>query len=73
MLANKDLHDEITKIDEVAAKTKDEYQKSMLKGTTLLLKLLHSIRSNQVLLLKKQGVELIKPKSKDTDYIKDVE
>jgi len=66
MLKNRDLYDEIKKIDEVIEKSKDEVEilRAILKANELALKLLHNIRTNQTRLLNKMGVELV---SKEKD------
>jgi siderophore synthetase component len=62
VLANRDLRKEMDLMEEVRGVLKDEYQKSMLKASILMLKLLKDIRTNQVLALKADGVALIEPK-----------
>lgn len=62
MLTNKDLQDEIGKIEEVIKTSKNAVDGSQLKIGVLVLKLLQSVRTNQVLGLRKLGVELIKPR-----------
>ena len=70
MLTSKDLHEEIKNIEDVANRIEDVYEKTSLKVSTLILKLLQSIRTNQVLLLKKMDIELVKPaKSKETEKV----
>jgi len=62
MLTNQDIYEEIEKIETIRESLKSEYEKAQLKGTVLLLKLLHNVRSNMVAVMKSQGIELIKPK-----------
>jgi len=73
MLTNKDLQSEIGIIDETSVKLKSDYEKSMLKGVTLILKMLQSMRTNQVLAMKNAGVELLQPASRNTDDKDNVE
>lgn len=65
MLRSKDLNAEIEKLDNVASNGKDgdetSINRAIVKGLALLLKMVRDIRTNQVLNLKKSGVELIKP------------
>ena len=69
MISNKDLYDEIKKIDDVIAKdspvSEDEYRRSNLKALTLLLKLAHNIRTNSVTVMKHFKIEF--PKAKETE------
>jgi len=67
MLSNKDLHAEIGSIDEQIEKLDNPYEKASLKASTLMLKLLHNIRSNQVTIMKNSGVSLIESKHQDND------
>ena len=46
-------------------KLKDEYEKASLKGLTLIVKLLHNIRTNMVMVMKEQGIKLVEPKEAD--------
>ena len=62
MLTNEDLFDEIASINKTAEKETGTYQKAMLKGMTLLLKLMHNIRSNQVTAMRAQGIKLMQPR-----------
>jgi hypothetical protein len=63
MLKNDDIYSEIEALDAVIEDLKSPYERSMLKSQTLVLKLLHNVRTNQTLLMKSQGVELRKPKT----------
>jgi len=70
MIRSKDLNTEIKALGDTCAKEKVEDSlllKAIVKGITLVLKVLRDIRVNQVLGLKKAGVELVKPTSKDED------
>ena len=65
MLTNKALHTEILAIETMIAENKYDIKYPMetaqLKIGTLVLKLLLSIRTNQVLVMKKMGVQPIEP------------
>ena len=68
MISNKDLYDEIKKIDEVIDQdeiTDIEFKKSSLKAQTLNLKLLHNLRTNMVTVMKHFKIEF--PKARETD------
>jgi hypothetical protein len=67
MLSNKDLYAEIEAIEEVAKTVTDPVKKAELKAACLSLKLLHNIRANQVSIMMKEGVELVKSPKKDVD------
>ena len=63
MLRSKDLNKEIKALEDTIESTSDEKKilKALLKGVTLVLKIFRDVRTNQVLGLRKAGVELIKP------------
>lgn len=66
MIRSKDLNKEIKDIDESAGAVKPENAtevllKLLVKVGTLGLKLVRDMKTNQVLGLKKMGVELVKP------------
>jgi len=70
MLANRDLFAEVEKMELVIAeltKKGKDYEASALKAQVLSLKLLHNIRANTVAVMKKFGIELIKPMDKVTE------
>lgn len=62
MIKNDDIYSEITSIDEVINTLKSPYERAMLKSQTLVMKLLHNIRTNQTAIMSAQGVALRKPK-----------
>lgn len=65
MLSNTHLHEELEKIIKVMTDDKDlnVYQKTMIMIGTLVLKLVHNIRTNQTMMMEKMGVEKIKPRT----------
>lgn len=70
MITSKDISQEINDINkEVSANIKDPYQKATLKLLSLILKVLTSIRTNQTLIMEKDGVKKIEPSKRET-YIK---
>jgi len=60
MLANAHLHEELKKVENVIKNEKDSFKSCVLKIGDLMLKLLHNIRTNQVEMMKKMGIELLK-------------
>jgi hypothetical protein len=68
MITNKALHSEIETIEKMVASSrladKSPTEVAYLKIGTLMLKLLLSIRTNQVLIMRKMGVQPIEPSSK---------
>lgn len=58
MLASKDLFSELETIDKVRDGLSNDFEKAMLKIGTLQIKLLQSIRSNQVAQMKNAGIKL---------------
>jgi len=69
MLANKDLSTEIKELEKVVDKSKEknELGAAQLKAQVLMLKLLRNIRTNQVLIMRHEGIELIKPSRADDE------
>lgn len=59
MLRSKHLLDEIEKLEKEAVKN------PVVKALILVLKLLKDLRTNQTLLMKNSGVELVKPKREE--------
>ena len=58
MISNKDLHEELTVIEEVVKNTKDPYEKAALKAQSLQIKLLYNIRTNMVTIMKHLNVPM---------------
>lgn len=69
MIRSKDLNKEIKLLELVAEKSSDETSllKAIVKAITLELKVLRDMKTNQVLSLRKQGVELVKPNIRRED------
>jgi len=66
MITNDDIFSEIEAMETVRAGLKSDYEKSMLKGEILMIRLLHNIRTNMVAVMKHQGIELVKAKQQKT-------
>ena len=64
MLTNKAIFEETQAIDKVIAAEKNPSMAAALKLGTLIVKMLSSIRTNQVLLMEKQGVMKLQPKKR---------
>ena len=61
MLSNDAIYQEIEVMEKTrAAKGTDDVSKALIKGNVLIIKLLHNLRSNQVLIMKHEGIELQK-------------
>jgi hypothetical protein len=56
MLKSADMFKELEVIEKVRESSSDDVAKALMKLGDLQVKLLHSIRKNQVLLMKKQGI-----------------
>jgi hypothetical protein len=67
MITNKDINAEINDINKnVQDKLiKDPYQVATLKLQSLILKILMAMRTNQTLIMEKQGVKKIEPSRHD--------
>ena len=64
MLSNKDLYEEIEKVDKIIEDPNADTAtilKGILKVGSLNAKLMHNIRTNTVAVMKKFGIELVKP------------
>jgi len=65
MITTSDLYDEIKACEAVLGGTEIsdlQFKKTMIKLGTLNTKLLHNMRTNTVLCMKKLGVEPVRPK-----------
>ena len=58
MISNKDLHEELSAIEEVVETTTDPYLKATLKAQSLQIKLLYNIRTNMVTVMKHLNVPM---------------
>jgi len=69
MLTNKAIFEETELVNAVIKTCKDPVDASKLKMLTMILKLLSSIRTNQVLTMQKLGVQKLEPQrnKKPTD------
>lgn len=72
MITNKDINEEIKVIDKLVTDKaiKDLYQVSTIKLQSLILKILMSIRTNQTLIMEKEGVRKIEPSKRQETHIK---
>jgi hypothetical protein len=67
MLANKDIFKEIEVMEAVRDSLKSDYEKAMVKGQVLQVKLLHNMRTNMVAVMKAMkekgfNIEMVVPK-----------
>ena len=69
MIANKDIHLEIETMEKVRDSLKDDYQKAILKAAIIQVRLLHNVRTNQIIDMKARGVEIpsVKKNTKETE------
>jgi hypothetical protein len=67
MLTNKAIFEETEVANEIVKNAKDPVQGSILKMLILLLKLLSSVRTNQVLVMEKMGVAKLDPQKHKED------
>ena len=70
MIANRDLHVELDKIDKVIEEEQDEYKKCQLKALSLQIKLLSNLRTNMVTIMKHLKIPMKSPSEavgKDND------
>ena len=71
MIRSADVNSEISTIDKETKTAKgDGLVRLLIKAVTLLLKVLRDIRTNQVNIMKKQGIELIKEDRKSNEKTK---
>jgi len=64
MLSTQHLYEEIDVIEKVIEAEKDAYKKASLKAKVLTLKMLHSLRTNTVQVMKHFKIQTIRPKDK---------
>ena len=62
MLTNKAIFEETEAINKIIATEKNPSTAAMLKIGTLVIKMLSSMRTNQVLIMEKLGVTKLQPK-----------
>lgn len=69
MISNDDIYKEINVVEKAIENkvSDDDFKRMMLKLNTLQLKLLHNLRTNTVLVMKKFNVQTIEPKRKDSN------
>ena len=66
MIRSKDVNSEVKKLEDLVVNDKaktDDLLRGVLKANLLNVKLLRDVRTNQGLLMKNQGVELIKDRN----------
>ena len=67
MLSTQHLYEEIENLEKVCAGEKDGYKQAVLKAQILNLKMLHSLRTNSVQIMKHFKIQTVKPKEKTAD------
>ena len=69
MLVNKDLYDEIAKVQKAIDedKTLSVFERMQLKTQLLMLKLLHNIRTNSVIVMKHLNIDMGTRKRNDSE------
>jgi hypothetical protein len=65
MLKRDDMFEEIAKAEKVDGTDEVEYRRTMVKMTTLVLKLMQNIRSNQTAIMKGMNIPLKEPEIRD--------
>ena len=68
MISNKHLYEEIKILEKICDAEKDDYKKAMLKANLLQVKLLHNMRTNQVVQMRANDINLIS-NDKDNDVV----
>jgi len=66
MLSNAHLYEELKWLEEVCNKCDDATTKALLKSNILTIKLLHNIRTNQVVAMRANDIALV-PSKKDNN------
>ena len=69
MLTNKAIFEETELVNKVISTCKDPVAASQLKMAVLTLKVLSSIRTNQVLIMEKMGVTKLQPKPRTVEIL----
>jgi hypothetical protein len=60
MISNKHLYEEIKALEQICEAEKDTWKKAMLKLNLLQVKLLHNMRTNQVVSMRANDIDLIR-------------
>jgi hypothetical protein len=68
MISNKHLYEEIKSLEKSYDDEKDNYKRAMLKANILQVKLLHNMRTNQVVQMRANDINLIS-NDKDNDVV----
>jgi hypothetical protein len=68
MISNKHLYEEIKSLEKSYDVEKDDYKKAVLKANILQVKLLHNMRTNQVVQMRANDINLIS-NDKDNDTV----
>ena len=58
MISNKDLHEELSVIEEAVKNETDAYKKASLKAQSLQIKLLYNIRTNMVTIMRSLNIPM---------------
>ena len=67
MITNKDIYKDTEYAVSIEKKVASDFEKALLRMAIVQVKLLHNIRSNQVEIMKSQGINLKEPKKTGTD------
>jgi hypothetical protein len=58
MISNRDLHEELEKIEKAVVEAESDYDKAMLKAQSLQVKLLYNLRTNMVTTMRALNVPM---------------
>lgn len=65
MIKSSDIFEEVQKALTEVEKDGSVYEKAQIRLLSIVVKLLHNVRTNQTEVMKKQGVELKKPEDQE--------
>jgi|WetSurSiteA1Bulk_404760.scaffolds.fasta_scaffold155807_2 hypothetical protein len=65
MITSPHLFEEIEALEKVIDAEKDAYKKASLKAQVLILKMLHSLRTNSVQIMRHFNIKTVSAKNKD--------
>jgi len=67
MISNRDLHEELDKIEKAIENAESDYDKAMLKAQSLQVKLLYNIRTNMVTVMRSLNIQMKSNEKKEAE------
>jgi|WetSurSiteA1Bulk_404760.scaffolds.fasta_scaffold54611_2 hypothetical protein len=67
MLSNQHLYEELQQLEKICKKCPDEVTQALLKSNIIMIKLLHNMRTNQVVSMRANDIDLVQSKKRVDD------